>query len=133
MKKLLSLFIILSLTASILMLTACKSDEAEEISKDDVGGKIYVYESGGLGGDFIITLFDDGTFSYSEGPRSSHIGIGTWTLDEGAVTLTEETGRINVFSARGGKLVYVKKGSDGFENVTVRNGERFSVMSEMGE
>ena len=133
MKKLLSLFIILSLAASILMLTACKSDEAEDISKDDVGGKIYVYELGGFGGDFIITLFDDGTFSYSEGPLSSHIGLGGWMLEDNTVTITEHSGRTNVFTVREGELVFRESGSDNFKYVKLENGTHFSVMSEIGE
>lgn len=49
------------------------------------GGDItgtYVYEGEGFGGDFTVTIREDGTFTYYEGPLSSIFGDGTWYLAE---------------------------------------------------
>ena len=126
MKKLLFILLILSL----LTLPACTKTE---ISPEDVSGKTYLYEGDGIGGGFIISLFDDGTFSYSEGPLSSHIGLGGWTLEDNTVTITEHSGRTNVFTVREGELVFRESGSDNFKYVKLGNGTHFSVMSEIGE
>ena len=44
-----------------------------------VSDRLYTWEHDGFGGDFTITLYADGTFSYYEGMLSSYIGAGTWT------------------------------------------------------
>ena len=126
MKKL--LFILL-LATTIIFMSCTKT----EILPEDIGGKIYVYEGDGFGGDFIISIYDDGTFSYSAGPLSSYIGLGTWMLDGNTVTITEHSGRTNVFAVRDGGLVFKKSGSDNFTYVKLDDGARFSVMSEIGE
>ena len=58
------------------------------LEEEDVTGT-YLYEQGGFGGDFWITLEEDGTFTYYEGGLSSYIGEGEWTLNDGTVCLTD--------------------------------------------
>ena len=114
----------------LIIFAACTKTE---ILPDDISDKTYLYEGDGIGGGFIISLFNDGTFSYSEGTFSSHIGLGSWTLDGNTVTITEHSGRTNVFAVRDGGLVFKKAGSDNFIYVKLENGAHFSVMSEMGK
>ena len=128
MKKiLLTVFFVLSL-----LLPACT--EAEILPKD-VGGKIYVCEEDGFGGDFIISLYGDGTFSYSAGPLSSYIGYGSWTLEDGTITLTDvgmgDRESVYVFEYERGELVFEADGSDSFMYVALDDGARFSVMTEL--
>ena len=126
MKKLIFILLIIFL----LILPACTKTE---IAPEDISGKVYLYEGGGISGGFIISLFDDGTFSYSEGTHSSHIGLGGWTLEDNTLTITENSGKTNVFTVREGALVFRESGSDNFKYTKLENGARFYVMTEIGE
>lgn len=91
---------------------------------------LYVWEKPGVGGDFTITLNADGTYSYYAGPVSSYIGAGTWTVDRGVLTMTEDKefcGNDNVFLFRidDESLRYIADGSSKFMYVNVRDGDRF--------
>ena len=118
------------LSVILMLAVAVSSCSKEDEQTPDAGDKIYVCERDGIGGDFIITLYSDGTFSYSEGPACSYIGVGTWTHDGDLITLTDET-RVNVFEYDGGELVFKEGGSDNFAHVTLKNGDGFSVMTEL--
>lgn len=87
----------------------------------------YRYAGGGFGGDFDITLYADGTYSFSEGPLSSYLGGGTWDVYYNAVYLTEESepGMEFMFGAEDNALIYLEAGSDAFPHVKVSDGERF--------
>ncbi len=92
--------------------------------------RLYVWEKKGFGGDFGITLNADGTYSYYAGYLSSYIGIGTWSVDRGVLTMTEDKehcGYDFVFRFRfdGGDLVYLADGSSKFMYVSVQDGDRF--------
>ena len=84
-------------------------------------------ENGGFGGDFTITLGEDGTFTYYEGFLSSYIGIGAWSLSDGVLTLRENSdyGFVFRFAVTDGALCYLAEGSDRFLYVDVADGERF--------
>ena len=58
----------------------------------DVAGKTFVWEKEGAGGDFTITLNEDGTYEYYVGFLSSYIGSGNWTVEGSELTMTEKTG-----------------------------------------
>lgn len=91
---------------------------------------IYVYEKDGFGGVFTITLNDDGTFQYSEGGLSSHIGDGTWSFEDGLVCISEESPdgpRNNYFQVEEDCLVFQAKQSNNFIYVKVSDGERFNA------
>jgi hypothetical protein len=71
-------------------------DESSEATEDvkanwsvfeDVIGKTFIYEGEGLQGDDFIITFDEYTFSYSEGMASSHLGLGTWSIEGNIITL----------------------------------------------
>ena len=91
--------------------------------------KRYTYEGKGFGGDFTITVRDDGTFNYYEGPLSSYLGNGTWAVSGDILTLTDLTGaepvRVNRFRMEGDDLVFLAEGSDNFLYVQLSDGEMF--------
>lgn len=89
----------------------------------------YVYENGGFMGTFTVTLYEDGTFIYSEGSASSYFGTGTWKQEGDRITLTDDPlaggGLVNGFQKKGNDLVYLAEGSTNFIYVKVKNGEKF--------
>ena len=92
-----------------------------------VSDRLYTWEHDGFGGDFTITLYADGTFSYYEGMLSSYIGAGTWTEENRIITLKDNTGLVlvNHFRFDDGDLIFMEENSDNFLYVDVRNGDRF--------
>ncbi|MBQ3842862.1 MAG: hypothetical protein II820_09245 [Ruminiclostridium sp.] len=105
----------------------CSCADTAGTKADTIAGKTFVWEKEGFGGDFTITLNEDGTYGYYEGFLSSYIGAGKWTEENGRLTLTETSGYDFVFrfDVKDGELVYVSDGSDGFIYTKVENGDRF--------
>lgn len=92
----------------------------------DLSGKVFVYEKEGFGGNFTISLQDDGTFSYYEGLLSSHLGWGTWTVEGDTLTLREDTfSRVFRFRIQDDSLYYIKKSSSPFTYIQLEDGARF--------
>ena len=93
----------------------------------------YKYRGEGYGGDFVITLYTDGTFIYTEGKSSDYVGRGLWTQENnGAICLKEnkdENGfaRTNYFTPFSNLLIWVADGSDNFKYVTVKAGSIFAT------
>ena len=92
----------------------------------------YVRDAGGFGGDFTITLRQDGGFQYYEGLLSSYIGSGTWTREDGVICLADEVLkdsagiRRHYFTLEDGDLIFRAEGSAAFMYLDVEDGERFS-------
>ena len=103
---------------------AKKTDDA---LRKTVAGKTFVRENGGFGGDFTITLREDGSYEYYEGFLSSYIGMGTWTVEDGVLILTEQGGYDFVyrFTVQDGALVYRAVGSSAFIYVKAADGDLF--------
>ena len=95
-----------------------------------VGGNTYVWEKEGFGGDFTITLNEDGTYEYYVGYLSSYIGCGNWTVEGSELTMTETTGFdwVYHFTVEDDTLVFVSEGSSEFTYVKVEDGDRFTRM-----
>lgn len=97
-------------------------------------GKTYLYEKEGIVGDFQITLFDDGTFTYYEGLASSYIGIGTWQQDGSIITMRDDEtfgyAFVNHFRLDGDSLIFIEEDSSNFIYVKVAGGERFNLTGE---
>ena len=106
----------------------------ENAADKGVAGATYLYEKEGIMGEFKITLYDDGTFWYNEGPASSYIGIGTWQQDGDVITLTDDTtkghGFVNQFNLDGHTLTFIEKDSTNFMYVEVADGDRFELVGE---
>jgi hypothetical protein len=136
MKKVLAITLLLTMVFGMM---GCSG--RNEITKDDIADKAYVYEKDGFGGDFTIEIKADGTFSYYEGFLSSHIGMGDWSYSDGTLTLFEKISRFNEaheweevirsysFSVEKDTLIFVDKGLElglgNFLYVTVKHGEKF--------
>ncbi len=90
----------------------------------------YRYEGAGFGGDFILTLSPDGTYTFYEGVLSSYIGGGEWNQSGALIYLSEENGLslYNTFIPIRGALVFAAEDSDGFPHVTVPDGGRFILL-----
>lgn len=126
----------------LLLFAACNSQH----STMNIAGKAFIYEKKGAGGDFIIYFGKDGTFNYYEGALSSHIGMGTYTVDGDIVTMTgDKTSRIDpdtgnaesyertfVFRIGADSITFVADGSDNFTYVKVPDSGRF-YLTEIAE
>ena len=98
-----------------------------------IAGKTFVYENEGILGNFTITLYEDGTFSYYEGNASSYFGVGIWQQDGSIVTLADDDQLhplVNKFIMDGDDLVFVEQGSSNFIYVKVKEGEHFHCTGE---
>ena len=97
-------------------------------------GKTYTYEKEGIMGDFTITLYNDGTFSYYEGMASSYLGFGSWKQEGDTITMTDDghggLGLVNHFKFDGDDIIFVEGGSSNFIYIKVQNGERFHYTGE---
>lgn len=96
----------------------------------EISGKRYVWEREGFGGNFVVSLNGDGTYQYYVGLFSSYIGIGTWTYENGVVTMTENEELCGYdyafrFRVADEGLIYIADGSDRFTYVDVQDGDRF--------
>ena len=87
----------------------------------------YVYEGEGCGGDFTITLNEDGTYTFYEGYLSSYMGGGAWFQSGARIDMTEENGYDLYFTfiPVEDALVFAEEDSDNFIYVKVPDGGRF--------
>lgn len=119
----------------------CAFGQAETEKPGDLDGLLWPYgaseivfvrDAGGFGGDFTITLRQDGGFEYYEGLLSSYIGRGTWTQEDGVICLTDKVLqdsagiRNHYFTLEDGDLIFRAEGSAAFKYLDVEDGERFS-------
>lgn len=112
--------------ALALGLTACQTAKEEEQS---IAGGTYIGEEEGFGGEFTITLNEDGTFTFYEGLLSSYQGTGTWTLENEVLTLKDTRSVQEAqyhFQVEEDALVFLAEDSDAFPYVEVHDGERFT-------
>lgn len=118
---------------------ACgKADAADAAFQEELGEKTFVWEKEGFGGDFTITLNEDGTYQYYTGYLSSYIGFGNWSVENGVLTMKENKelcGNDSVFRFAVGndELTYLADGSNRFMSVTVENGDRFLLRAPAEE
>jgi len=101
-----------------------------EISKD----ALYLYEGEGFGSQFFIRLHSNGTFSYSVGSLSSYYGTGTWTLNKGILTMTDDTvlglPYVNHYRVEGDTLYWQEKNSTGVMYLALRDGDKFTLADD---
>ncbi len=98
--------------------------------KSAIDGKVYVYEKDGHLGYFTITLFEDGTFHYTEGMVSGYYATGKWLQEGNMITLVDGKenghGLVNFFMKDGDDLVFLAEDSSNFIYIKVQDGERFT-------
>ncbi len=123
-------FIVL-LTVMALLLSACSGQDISAA----VSGKTFTWEKEGFGGDFTITLNEDGSYRYYEGFLSSYLGSGDWSVKNDTVVMTEKGGYDAVFrfSVKDGDLIYRSDGSDRFIYTAVEDGDRFRQTDSLPE
>lgn len=120
--------IAISVVLALALLCTAACGAPREFTAEDVSGKAYTYEKEGLGSDFVIDIYPDGRFFYYVGMLSSYIGMGDWTVEEGILTLTDDTDGYNYsnrFRIGENTLTYLTEGSTGFMYLTPEDGERF--------
>lgn len=97
----------------------------------DPAGKSYRCEDEGFGGTFDIQIKKDGSFSYYEGMLSSYIGMGSWTMNDNILTLSDRDYNIvNYFSVNNNSLIFLAENSSNFTYVQLEDGIVFHVISE---
>lgn len=121
MKRILSFVLIVVFALSVI---SCSEQKSEPSA---VGH--FVYEGEGFGGDFTVTVNEDGSFSYYVGMLSSYIGLGSWSLDGDVLRLKDrENGNLkfeNYFRVTKDGLEFIEDGSTNFMYLTVKDGARF--------
>ncbi len=92
----------------------------------------FVYEKEGFGGSFTISLHEDGSFNFYEGPLSSYIGTGDWYQEGPLLTLYEdnEDYSVNHFLVGNGILVFAETDSDNFPYIALQDGDKFILLDE---
>ncbi len=81
---------------------------------------------------FTISFLPDGTYTWYESPVSSFIGTGTYSIEDGILTMTDNaeitgTDRVNRFTVSEDSLFYVSDGSDNFDMVKLSDGVEFAL------
>ena len=121
-------------TAAVLSaacLTGCGSAAQ---NADTLAGKTFYYQGEGFGGAFRIELNEDGSFEYYEGPLSSYIGAGKWSVSNDILTLKDKNSPkvnesdpnlVNHFQIDGDTLRFIEKDSSNFIYVRLKDGEAF--------
>ena len=103
-----------------------------EKEKTDIVAGRYKYVGDGFGGDFTITLNADGTYTFCEGPLSSYVGTGTWSIAYDAVYMNDDT-ELELsftFGVESDTLIYLAWGSDAFLHVELPDEARFVRLNE---
>jgi len=106
-----------------------------------VAGKTYTYTGESFSDmendNFVITINEDGTFTYCESMLSSYIGIGEWSVEDGILTLSDDEKMgyplVNHFLIDGEDIVFVEKDSSNFIYIEVKDGERFTGTTILGK
>ena len=133
MKRFITLGLILIL---VMTLIGCNNNTTQ--TNTALLGEVYIYEKGGFGGfegdNFVISIRNDGTWTYTEGMASSHLADPekcSWTLEDGILALTEkrynDVEMVNYFRVEGDSLVYQAEGSDNFIYTKVEDGDKFNL------
>ena len=115
-----------------LKLLGLDNGEITDSDRSAIAGKTFSYEKGGCGGEFTITFNEDGTYTYYEGSLSSYIGGGEWEIKDDTVIMTEKyytPKKINHLKINGSDLIFIADGSDNFDYIKVKDGEKFCKQS----
>lgn len=121
-KNYISGFLLIALATFLLV--SCNYIDGEATDMSQISGKTYVWEKPGFGSDFTLTINEDGSFSYYVGAYSSHIGLGSWTLENGIVKLIESVD-VFQFKVENNGLTFLSDGSAKFMYVDVKDGDQF--------
>lgn len=125
------------IAVGVCFMTDPKTDTAGENNAIVTCAGKYVCENPGIGGDFSITINEDGTFQSYEGALSSYIGTGKWTYNDNKIILRDEemvsSIRQYIFDCENGVLVYNKTESADFTYVHLEDKTRFFLIPDSQE
>lgn len=97
----------------------------------------YNEESGFVLADFKVTFREDGTYEYYEGPLSSFLGFGTYSIENGILTMKGDVVAgdysIHRFRIKGRRIYFMEKESDNFTYIKVKDGQSFVLAGAVGE
>ena len=97
----------------------------------------YNEESGFVLADFKVTFREDGTYEYYEGPLSSYIGIGTYSIENDILTMKGDAdagnNSLHRFRVKGKRIYFMEKESDNFTYIKVKDGQSFVLTGTVGE
>lgn len=82
---------------------------------------------------FSITFHEDGTYEYYEGPLSSYIGFGTYSIENDILTMHEGgyDNWTNCFRIKGKRICFIEDKSDNFTYVHVKNNQGFLLTKDV--
>lgn len=104
-------------------------EEIENIDSSLIANKQFVYDTENELGAYVISFSDNGSYFSIQGDFDAPRDTGTWKISGNTVVLTGQFGT-NRFSVTETVLTYIAEGSDGFDNVKPKDGEKFYVAYE---
>lgn len=94
-------------------------------------------ESGFVLADFNITFWENGTYEYYEGPLSSYLGFGNYSIKNGILTMKGNVdggdATVNRFRIKGNRIYFIAKDSDNFTYIQVKDGQSFVLTTPADE
>ena len=133
LKKLGKTALFIMILAAVLFGCSARERKDDASMSREISGKTYVWEKQGFGGDFTITLNEDGTYTYYEGMLSSFIGSGNWTVKDGILILEADPdyGLAFRFDIQDDSLLFRAEESSQFIYVKVEDGDRFILREKL--
>lgn len=119
----------------VIVAVVCLTNQTEFVC----GTYTYEYneESGFVLADFKVTFREDGIYEYYEGPLSSYIGIGTYSIENDILTMKGDAdagnNSLHRFRIKGKRIYFMEKESDNFTYIKVKDGQSFVLTSAVGE
>ncbi|WP_295094647.1 dockerin type I domain-containing protein [Ruminococcus sp.] len=107
-------------------------DKTDDQSLDSslIANKLFIYEKETALGVYDISFGDNGKYYCHQGHFDAARDWGTWNISGDTVVLTGQFGT-NRFSFKDNALIYIEEGSDGFNDVKPKDGEKFNLAPEM--
>jgi len=94
-----------------------------------IANKLFIYEKENALGVYDISFGDNGKYYCHQGHFDAACDWGTWNISGDTVVLTGQFGT-NRFSFKDNALIYIEEGSDGFNYVKPKDGEKFNLAPE---
>lgn len=119
----------------VIVAVVCLTNQTEFVC----GTYTYEYneESDFVLADFKVTFREDGIYEYYEGPLSSYIGIGTYSIENDILTMKGDAdagnNSLHRFRIKGKRIYFMEKESDNFTYIKVKDGQSFVLTSAVGE
>lgn len=119
----------------VIVAVVCLTNQTEFVC----GTYAYEYneESDFVLADFKVTFREDGIYEYYEGPLSSYIGIGTYSIENDILTMKGDAdagnNSLHRFRIKGRRIYFMEEESDNFTYIKVKDGQSFVLTGAVGE